>query len=547
MHSTTPEVSTENSITFAKPIGRAQAASVVTAVTMLVSVFGYLREAALAAHFGVSATMDAYFAATFVPNNIYLILVVGTLSPVFIPLILGTSKDYNAERQNETISVVANFICVLLLTLISLGLLSAKYWLLILFPGFDTSTLLLSVHLTYIIFPSIAFLGLAGILTAVLNAFHRFALAAFAPVCSSVAIILSLVVARGQHAIRAVGFATAIGFLLQFLVLIPPIVRLGFKYVPRFTFSHPAIAQLLRLGGPLFLYLIVANASAIIERNLASRLSTGAVSAISYAIRLFVVPTNFLAAPLAMVSYPQFAREATMYNYGDLRRQLSQSIRFVIVLFLPITVWVLLNALPLTKIVYERGNFHSQDSIVISRVLRLYGIGILPNAINVILLRCCYALRDTLTPLTSETINFMIYTMAALVLTKYFGISGLAVSRGLTFFFVMSLLLMALRKKDIRVGDGMGKLILKTSLTSATMGIAAYLSLRAAAKLFPVETTMVRLSVMGLSAIISGAVFLIIGTLCNIPESRYLLNAARKLIALHEKPTKLVYEGERSE
>jgi len=106
---------------------------------------------------------------------------------------------------------------------------------------------------------------------------------------------------------------------------------------------------------------------------------------------------------------------------------------------------------------------------------------------------------------------------------------------------------MALRKKDIRVGDGMGKLILKTSLTSATMGIAAYLSLRAAAKLFPVETTMVRLSVMGLSAIISGAVFLIIGTLCNIPESRYLLNAARKLIALHEKPTKLVYEGERSE
>jgi putative peptidoglycan lipid II flippase len=93
----------------------------------------------------------------------------------------------------------------------------------------------------------------------------------------------------------------------------------------------------------------VANGVLFIERNLASSLAVGAVSTLTYAMRLFAVPSNFMAAPLAIVSYPQFAREAVRDKQGDLRNQVSRILRVVILVFLPVTIWTVLNSLPLTS------------------------------------------------------------------------------------------------------------------------------------------------------------------------------------------------------
>src|SRR6185369_14112088 len=105
------------------------------------------------------------------------------------------------------------------------------------------------------------------------------------------------------RAIYLVGVATGIGFILQFLLLIPRVSALGIRYRPLFRFSDPSIRRLLDLGAPLVGYLALANVSLLIERHLASQLSEGAVSSITYAMRLFTVPANFLAAPIAMVAY----------------------------------------------------------------------------------------------------------------------------------------------------------------------------------------------------------------------------------------------------
>src|ERR1051326_9443782 len=63
-------------------------ASIVGALMVLVSVIGYLREAVLASRFGVSATMDAYFGAIFIPNILYSIFIAGTVSPILIRILV---------------------------------------------------------------------------------------------------------------------------------------------------------------------------------------------------------------------------------------------------------------------------------------------------------------------------------------------------------------------------------------------------------------------------------------------------------------------------
>ena len=510
---------------------RGRIVGVVTILTLAVAVLGYIRESSLAARFGLSAIMDAYFGAIFIPTNIYLILVVGTVSPIFIPILLHDS-DNDSVRASESFSVVVNFVLLLVAAVVAICMATAHWWITWLFPGFDTATRAMSLRLIYMIFPAVPLLAVSGVLTAALNGYHKYSLAAFAPALSSIAVIITALLARGTGAIYIVGVGTALGFLLQCLILVPAVRALGIRYRPTFNFRHRAMGRLFTLGGPLALYLIVANVSLVIERNLASRLSPGALSSLTYAMRLFTVPANFLAAPLVVVAYPYFAREALRPGYGDLREDLTRVMRFVVFLFAPVTVWVVLNALPITRLLYERGNFGSADSHLVATVLKFYSVGILPNAITILVLRCLYAIEDTITPLVVESIDLVYFVVCAPLLTHRFGIWGLAMARGLTFVLVGTILVAVLWRKRrlLKVDDNLLGFIFRTMIATAVMAGGSWFLNRLLQPSFERGGTLSRAELVGVQLMVSAAVFLAAASLLKMQEARKLLRTA---VTLH--------------
>jgi putative peptidoglycan lipid II flippase len=511
-------------------IHRGRTVGIVSFLTLMVACLGYLREAVLAARFGVSATMDAYFGAVLIPNAIYSILVLGTLSPVLIPILLQNAGR-DRSRVSQTFSVVTTFLLVVLVVLTGCGLLTVHHWLKWLFSGFDLTTMVITERLVFMVLPAVCFLGMSGILTAALNGFQQFALPTFAPALSSLVVIAAALLAGGERAIYVVGLATTLGSLVQFLLLIPATASLGIRYWPTLNFRHPAIRRLAVVGGPLFLYLAVANATLLIERNLASRISAGSVSALSYALRVFTVPSNFLAAPLAIVSYPYFAREALRKNHGALPDQLSQTLRFVVFLFVPVTVWTIFNALPITRVLYERGQFRPEDSLLISRVLMFYSIGILPNAIAVILLRCFYALEDTVTPLWTESIDLVFFLLCATWLSSRFGILGLAFTRGMSFLVVGTILAIVLWRRKLIVKVGCKTLLFLVQTAAATFVMAGvdWAGLRLLRSSFDGLGTAGRLVEIAALLTISAGAFLGVAALFKMRESERVLRGASSL------------------
>jgi putative peptidoglycan lipid II flippase len=508
--------------------GRGRTIGIVSILTVAVAAFGYFREAALAARFGLSPGMDAYFAALFIPTMLYTMLIAGTLSPVFIPILLHDKESGDQGKLSETFSVVTTFVLLVLAVIVLCAVLTAHRWLSLLFPGFSPQTITLTQRLVSIIFPAAIFVGLAGILTATLNGFHKFALAAFAPALSSMAVIAAVLLARGPRALHIVAIATAIGFLLQFLLLVPATAALGIRYRPRLNLRHPAIGKLFRLGGPLLAYLALANASSFVERNLASQLSAGAVSTLTYAMRLFTVPSNFLAAPLAVVMYPQFANEALRDKHGDLSGQVSRIFRAVLFIFLPITVWTILNALPITRLLFERGQFQLSSSLITSEVLRLYSIGILPLAAGGILLRCFYAIEDTVTPFGIEAIDLVFYVALAPFLTRHFGIKGLAFTRGVSFYLVCGILVFVLarRKRLLRFDSDLWRFIGLTAVATLVMAAMSELSLHLLQFRFDAGGTWIRLGVVGVLLVIGGGTFLGVARLLGLGEATHIVQTA---------------------
>jgi len=510
---------------------RGLSAGIVGILTLMVSGFGYLREAALAARFGVSSTMDAYFGAVFIPNILYFVLIAGTLSPIFIPILLQDNAGEDHARASETFSVVTTFALMVLLVAVALGMITAPYWLPLLFAGFSASTVQTAVRLVYIVLPAVLFLALSGILTATLNGFHRFALAAFAPALSSMAIIAATFMARGDNAVYVVGLGTAAGFILQGIFLVPATAALGLRYRPRLALRHPAIKKLLRLGGPLLLYLVVANIASLLERNLASRLSAGAVSTLTYAQRLFLVPASLLAAPLAIVAYPQFAAEALLDRRGNLFQQVTRMFRMVLFLFLPVTVWAILNALPVTRIFYEHGRFLPADSLITARVLAIYCYAILPNAIAIVLLRCFFAIEDTVTPLVTELINLVLFALAAMFLTARWGLSGLVISRTISFALVAIMLTSVLRKMRLLTLDfSFAGFFARTAVASLAMGAVSWISFRFLQSFFNAGATPLRLGILLMVLAISAATYLAFARLLGIGEAHRIMSTVIEFI-----------------
>lgn len=532
MTSLSPGLITETKESCAPARPRAHTVGVLSILTTAVAICGYLREATLASRFGVSATMDAYFGATFIPTLVYMVLIAGTFSPVFISILAQQGAIDNSAKLSETFSVVTTFSLVLLGALVFGGMATASKWMPLLFVGYSPETIKTSLQLIQIIFPATLFVAAAGILTAVLNTFHRFSLAASAPALSSIAVIAAALSSRGPKAIFIVALGTAVGFVLQFLLLVPATASLGVRFVPTFRLRHPAVRILMRLGGPLFLYLVVGNALLFLERNLASRVSAGAVSTLNYATRLFAVPSNFLVGPLATVAYPLFATEAVREGRGNLRSQVLRLLRLVIFLFLPLTAWTILNALPITRLLYERGQFGLQDSVITSRVLMLYSIGILPFAIGVILLRCFYAVQDTVTPLVAELIGLGFYAFAATSLTARFGLAGLAASRGCAFYVVSAILIVVLSKKLglLRVGADFLLFFLRTSAATAAMGVISWTTLHLLQPAFDSAHTIVRGLTMFVILFGSAVFFLAVARLLGVSEAAKVVRTGVALL-----------------
>lgn len=493
--------------------------------TLVVALLGYVREGAFAARLGASADMDAYVAAFFMPNILYLVVITGALAPVFIPVFMEYAQQ-DKEGAWHVFSLVVNFVALALITLIVVGVTTARWWLPLIFSGFSRHTLELSLRLTYIIFPAIAFLGIAGIVGALLNSLNHFVVPAASPVCSSLLVIPVLLLARTERAIYLVTAATACGLALQLFIQLPTAHKLGAGYHPVFDFRHPAINKLLKLGVPLFLYLAVGYASITVERNLASRLWPGAVSIVNYAMRLFVLPTSLLAAPLSIVFYPTFAREAARVNCGELREEILKASRVIIFVVLPAAVWMMVHALPVTRLLYEHGQFHHGDSLATAAFLTLYCLGSLPTALAIILLRGFYSVQDTLTPLGIETGNFILYLAVAPPLTRLYGLQGLALARAFS-FLLMTVVLVIVLERRVRFFARAGWLashLGKVLVASVATGMVTWFEFGFFDASFNQQHLLGRALIVGLLAVSGGIVYLALSYSMRVEEARSVID-----------------------
>ncbi|MGH3135326.1 MAG: murein biosynthesis integral membrane protein MurJ, partial [Gaiellaceae bacterium] len=144
----------------------------------------------------------------------------------------------------------------------------------------------------------------------------------------------------------------------------------------------------------------LVNVNFLVDTLFASRLLDPelAPAAIDKAFRLYMLPQGIFAVAVATVLFPTLARLAARDDAPGLRRALETGLRQIAFLLVPAGLLSIVLAEPIVRLVYQRGEFTSDDTVIVAQCLQAFSIGLAFNGWMAILNRSFYAVQTNWTP-----------------------------------------------------------------------------------------------------------------------------------------------------
>jgi putative peptidoglycan lipid II flippase len=269
-------------------------------------------------------------------------------------------------------------------------------------PGGDYE---LAVALSRVLFPIVVLLGLSGIVVGILNTYHHFALPALAPVAWNLVIVLGLLLGVPQISNESAQLylyasVVVLGTVVQLLLPVPWLRRLDGSLTLVLDWRDPAVKRVLVLMLPVTLTIGLINVSFLVDMLFASRLLDPelAPAAIDKAFRLYMLPQGIFAVAVTTVLFPTLARLAARGDEPGLRRALDGGIRQIAFLLVPAGLVAIVLAEPIVRLVYQRGEFTADDTVIVAQCLQAFSIGLVFNGWMLILNRAFYAVQTNWVP-----------------------------------------------------------------------------------------------------------------------------------------------------
>jgi putative peptidoglycan lipid II flippase len=381
----------------------ARSTAVFSAATAVSRVLGLVREMVSAYFFGVSGLINAFTVAIQIPNLVRALVADAALSGAFVPVFSELLEKGERKRAWRVASTL------FWLTLLVLGGVTALFILLAPLlmrpfgdPGGDSE---LAVGLSRVLFPIVVLLGLSGIVVGILNTYHHFALPALAPVAWNAVIILGLLLGVPQiddESAQLYLYAglVVLGTLVQLLLPIPWLRRLDGRLTLVIDWRDPAVKRVLVLMLPVTLTIGLVNVNFLVDTLFASRLLDPelAPAAIDKAFRLYMLPQGIFAVAVTTVLFPTLARLAARADTDGLRRALDGGLRQIAFLLVPAGLLSIVLAEPIVRLVYQRGEFTADDTVIVAQCLQAFSIGLVFNGWLLILNRSFYAVQTNWVP-----------------------------------------------------------------------------------------------------------------------------------------------------
>ena len=504
----------------------------IMALTILSKVLGLIREQVFAAFYGAGIYADAYITAMKIPTILFT-AVGAAISTSLIPIYSQVSQKDGENKANDFINNLINIVSILSIGIVILGIVFTEPLVKVFAIGFEGEKLDITIKFTRIILWAVLFIGLNNILKAFLQLKDNFKVPELMGIPYNLIIIASIIISMKTNTYVLI-IGSLLALMSQALFQLPSAYKKGFRYSPRVDLKDENVRHLIVLVLPVLIGVGVEQVNTLIDGTLASTFGDGVVSAFNYANRLYGFVSAIFVTSILSVVYPLMSKSLASDNKDGFKVSLKKTINSIVIFLIPISVGTMVLAYPIVEVLFQRGKFTPEDTIITGNILIVYIIGIIAWSLRNVMSRAFYSLHDTKTPMMNGIISIVFNIVLNIILSKYMGYIGLAIASTIAAYIGLTIFYFALRKK---VGSFGGKSIFitctKSIIAAVIMGIVTNFAYSKLAYVLGVSL-FGKITSLGASIFIGVLVYGVLVIVLKVEEIKYFMDMAKSKLKLNK-------------
>ncbi len=423
----------------------AGASVLLTSVGLISRGLGMIREIIFAGSFGLGEEFDIYLVGAVLPLTIQVIILY-LIQNFLIPSynnVLTRQPDQKESfiRSNFWIFGCAGFALALLLYACS-GFIIDLY-----LSGSSPAKQAAARLIFNIFLLTLPFSAANSVLISFLQNELNFFKPAVARLATNIAVIIIVLLLSTTFGTIIIPVGYLAGEVIQLIILS---FRINVKLL---TFSNaPIIKQHLRdsLSINFVLIIIIESLSqlyTISDRYFIKSVQEGGIAALNYAQTIFILPITTISVALSTAIFPKLSQDYSSGSFIQLEKNFYSGLRINILLFIPLMFVFFFNGDELIKIVFQRGKFSSEDTIVTAAALKYFSISLVFYSIYSVINKMIYSARLINSLLILTILGISIKIILNFILVATFMQNGLALSSSLSYIFFFFAGFIILNKK----------------------------------------------------------------------------------------------------
>lgn len=412
-------------------------------IIFLSKVLAFLKDVIVTNYYGISSTTDSYLLANTISATAISLIMMG-ITTGYIPLyndLKRKSFEKSYDFSNNLISFLmiistAIIIFVLIFTDSIIGLFSSK---------FNQEEIVLAAMFIRVNIFSIYLVIVSTIYSDILRSEGSYLYSALANLVINISIIIFTIFSIKLGSIFLV-IGNIAGLLMYTLLLKLKLNKINYKFKFKISLKDESLKKLFVLSIPLAFGVVINEINTVIDRSLASSVQVGGISYLTYGYKIFSLAHTTLVVAVTTVSFPILANLIQKKKKTELNENIIRNLVFVSILLIPTTLLLISFSEEIVSLIFGRGKFLNKDIVITAKILVFYSIGLIFYGYRDVISYVFYAKQDTVTPMKNAALAVCINIVLNLILSRYMGISGIALATSISGIVCSFLMWRSLKK-----------------------------------------------------------------------------------------------------
>jgi len=369
--------------------------------TLLSRILGFTRDILMAAILGAGGVAEVFLVAFKLPNFFRRLFAEGAFNAAFVPIF---SHKIHHEEKSDAARYSNNIMSILffgLVIVVSCFEIAMPIVINVIAPGFtdQPDKYIFAVELSRITFPYLFFISFVALFSGMMNSIGKFAVASFAPIILNICLISSLLLFNDSEESTAyyLSYAVALSGILQMIWLYASVKRSGLNPKIVKPYKDKNTKEFLSRFLPGVIGAGVVQINVIIDVIIATFIP-GAIAFLYYADRINQLPLALIGTAMGTVLLPSLSKEIKAHKNDKAIHTQNRALECILFFALPSTAALIILALPIISVLFERGNFTHDSAIATSYSLICYAVGLPAFMLAKICSTSFFAFGDTKTP-----------------------------------------------------------------------------------------------------------------------------------------------------